>query len=197
MRKVLIALALLAAAPAAWAQDAAPATAVRAAPDADRLAAARSLMESMDAKAQIDRSMGPVMDQTMAKMVDTVITSNPGLKHKFATDPALEPKFRKVMAAMAKEMGQLMRDIGPNMVDEMAVMHARVFTLDELRGFRRFYASPEGQAYTRKTPQLMQEMATLMTDTMMPAMMERLPVITDKMKAAMVAEGLVPAEAAE
>lgn len=57
--------------------------------------------------------------------------------------------FDKVMDFLSQELSW------ESLKDEFADLYADLFTKEELRGLIEFYESPVGQAFTKKTPELM------------------------------------------
>jgi uncharacterized protein len=111
----------------------APAAAQPEAPSAERIAAARTLLEVMD--------MRTLTEQSIETMLKVQLESAPQLR-----------QFEGVMRTFfAKYLGW------DAMSEAHARSYARVFTVQELNDLIAFYRTPTGQKLSRVSPELMRE----------------------------------------
>ena len=110
-----------------------------AAPDADRLAAAKELMVVTGSARQFDAFM-----PLMLKQLEVTFT-----------------RMRPDQEATIKEVFHLMTDRfisrKQELIDEIAVVYASRFTLEELNGVAAFYKSPLGLKFVEAQPELMKQ----------------------------------------
>jgi len=122
----------------AHAQDAAPA-----APDAERVAAARDLMEVTGVTKQMD-GMVEAMTRGFAKGAKSD-TSEQG---------------RQLTAEFEENMKKFLA-YKDEMLNDFAVLYAENFTAEEMKTVADFYRSGAGAKFIAKTPELMQKGATI------------------------------------
>ncbi|MEO7496191.1 MAG: DUF2059 domain-containing protein [Massilia sp.] len=180
MKKYIAAFATvltLASAPVLAQQAAAaatPASAPAAAPvDPAIRAAVRSLFASMKYRDVMQASMQQIVQTLPAQMRNAssqMINNNANLDAAAKQDALakLDAKIPQMVAAMSK----LLTD--PTLIDEMLSeiepLYARNFTLAEINGLAKFYATPLGQKMLGTMPKLMGESMTLGQKIMAPRM---------------------------
>ena len=150
-------LALLALAPAAFAQT-----------DPAKLAVAREVITAM----QVD------------KMFDGMIAQMKQMSAQMAVLPpdATETQ-RQAAAAMQDKVMELSMGMVKDMVGKMDVIYADVYTLPELNAMKAFFMSPEGRSMNAKQPQVMAKMMPLMQE-MQSELMPKIQKIVGEAKAA-------------
>ena len=111
--------------------------------DAARIEAAKSLMNSMGATNSFESVVGLMGNQIIGMMVKQ--------------QPAKEVQIRKIMGAVLEEM-VISKD---NVIDKVAVIYAREFTVDEMNKVSTFYQTPVGKKMVAKLPVIMKESMTI------------------------------------
>jgi hypothetical protein len=202
MKSLLMAAALLVAPVAAMAQ----APDAPAAPSAERIAAARPVIDQIWPLGTYRR----MMDGTMSKMMDSMMESMMGMRAsdmiggmdpsgKAARDAGdatmaqmaekADPHFRERMKitfdVMMGAMVPLMEQVEPTVRQNMTSIYARNFTAEQLGDMSRFFATPSGRAYAEKSmlmftePEMIQGMQAFV-----PEFMKAMPGIMKKVEAA-------------
>jgi hypothetical protein len=113
--------------------------------DPDAVREARGLLE----RAGIDELDRQHMTAVSTQLMSTVQSIDAG-KDK-----------DKLMAEFARLAGKQIEARLPKYAEEVALIYARTFTLDELKQLNAFYDSPLGQKLLGKTPLLFKESADL------------------------------------
>jgi hypothetical protein len=146
----LITAIVVAAAPA----NAAP---VKSAPaarpvDAATLAAATRLVEQLDVRGQLQRSlMGNVAAMRSGAAIRSMLAQQPGFIGAYQANRArFDPALKKAGAIQADVSEKIIRENTPAAVKEAALAYARNYTLAELQGLSAFYRTPLGQAFNAK-----------------------------------------------
>jgi hypothetical protein len=171
MKKLLAALTLstIFAAPASFAQSAAPSTA--AAADPSSVAAAHEFFDAMNFRnvakgmmAQMSQAMPGAVAQGAAASID----NNPKLSA--AQKKAAHDKLNQEMPKLASMMQEIFSDpaIIDDMVRETEALYARHFTAAELNEMAAFYRTPVGTKMLTLMPQLMSESMQIGQRVVMP-----------------------------
>jgi hypothetical protein len=191
VRTIFIWLTLAGAAPAV-AQEAAPATAPAARPDAidpARLALARTAVDGVWPVGTYERmmrgTMGEMMDGMMAAMFDMklgdmvpadVATKDPGLARQTMReamakeDPHFLERMRIMNRVMFEEMIPMMNRIEPGVREGLSRAYARKFTSAQLEDINRFLATATGRVYGPEAmlafmdPEVMSQISKLSPD---------------------------------
>ncbi|HMK81772.1 MAG TPA: DUF2059 domain-containing protein [Xanthobacteraceae bacterium] len=108
-------------------------------PPADARAAAKELIEAMQATDQLKKMMPLIMQQ----LKPAIVQNRPEVEKDF--DAALP----MVLEAMNARMGEF--------AESIAAIYAFNFTADELRQVTAFYRSPVGQKFVAKLPAITQQ----------------------------------------
>ncbi len=185
MRRIALAMALLAAAPAAAQTAPVPAQA-QAAVDPARLALADRAVAVLVPEGVYLRMMRNQFPQMMDAMLANFETAMPGGREKArAADPAFDERMRIMTRVMADEMAPLMARMEPSLRKGMARSLAQRFTAPQLTDLNAFFATPTGKAFGEQflslfaDPEIMGEMMK-----MAPVMMQEMPAIMKKVEAA-------------
>jgi hypothetical protein len=211
--KILIALAVAAAAAPALAQPAAPVApppavappaAMPAPVDPARLAVARQTADYVWPLGTYQRMMsGPMMDGLIQSILSMKLSDimPPGMagakgvdpKDANATlndmvgkgDPYFQERIRVATRVIATEMAPVFATIEPAMRDGLAHAYARRFTVEQLNEMNRFFATPVGRAYASESMLIMMDPDVIqnMIKTA-PALMQAMPQISAKLEAA-------------
>jgi hypothetical protein len=128
-RLLIIACLLLLSASATRAQTPAP----------DAVAAARSLVTTMK-----------LADQYKALLPAILLGLRPALTQD-------RPELERDYDAMMPTIADAFTPYYSTMVDNMAIVYAKNFTVDELRGIEAFYRQPAGQKLLEKAPAMAQQ----------------------------------------
>ena len=128
-RLLIIACLLLLSASATPAQTPAP----------DAVAAARSLVTTMK-----------LADQYKALLPAILLGLRPALTQD-------RPELERDYDAMMPTIADAFTPYYSTMVDNMAIVYAKNFTVDELRGIETFYRQPAGQKLLEKAPAMAQQ----------------------------------------
>ena len=162
-RAKLLALPLvLAAAPLAAQQaqpvtDTVPAsTPVASTPTPARLAAATRLMESTypvgERDAYFEQLARPLMDNLVQG-----ITADPEFQTELEQTAGAKPLFDRFVADVKQLAIDSMRETMPETMAAMTKAYARLFSVEELDGMTRFFATPVGRAYLARLPDVMRD----------------------------------------
>src|SRR5215831_13401773 len=117
-----------------------PAAAQTASPDA--VAAARELVVVMRAAEQFKTILPLIMRQ----LKPAIVQGRPEVERDF---DAMLPVLQEIMGAQNEQITKL--------VDDIAMIYARNFTVDEMRRVTAFYREPVGQKFLDKMPVITQE----------------------------------------
>ena len=117
-----------------------PAAAQTASPDA--VAAARELVVVMRAGEQFKTILPIIMQQ----LKPAIVQGRPEVARDF---DAMMPVLMEIMNAQSEPVARLLEDI--------AMVYARNFTVDEMRRVTAFYREPVGQKFLDKMPVITQE----------------------------------------
>ncbi len=136
--------------------------------DQSQIDAAKELMELMN----LDQVIQQSYDQTLPRLAG--MADQMGLTEE--ERPTFEKYMEKMVVAMKEEMSW------EKMEPHVLKAYVEVYTEEELRELSAFYASPIGQKFITKMPELMQ--ATMrMTQEMMQDFMPRMQEIQKEMQA--------------
>ncbi len=127
------------------------------------IADAKAVLDTMHFSEMMDKTLAGVKKQQM-KMVD-------GMMAQFG---GMGANKEDVVAFQKKLINEMMSAVtGDDMKEDVAKVYADVFTKEQLQELGNFYASPLGQAFSDKQP----ELAEKMNAVMMPRMMAVMPKI--------------------
>ena len=146
----LAALGLLVSSAPALAQSApapAPAPAAPEAVDPERLALAREMTQVIDVKTAMRGMFGGMAN---------------AMKLPESATPDQRERFKQHFASM----GAGIEAVTPELLEGMAELYAKTFTVQEMRDALAFYHSPSGQAMLAKQPAVMRELGPLMIGLM-------------------------------
>jgi hypothetical protein len=158
-----------------------------AAPDPVRLAAARTIIDTMMPPAQRDDMLERMARPMMENMRSTMMSSP-----MFAPDKGANPKMVALMDSFTKDMFEreivLMKAEAPALFDAMARAYARRFSLADLKAIGAFFETPAGRTYAAQAPTIMTDPDVLsaqrnLITKSMAAMQDRLAEFTEKMAA--------------
>jgi hypothetical protein len=215
MRKVAVCLALCLASPAlADGVSSVPVVApvaTAAAPDPARLAAARVLALKLVPpgiyRRLLQGALGPLIDQMMGQMADMPVKklmegfgvsdealaklgSASSRQIMTIVDPAFEERMHLVMKAMMGGMADTFDSMEPDIREAFAEAYAGSFDVAQLDQLNTFFATPTGAVFATRSLTLMSDPAVVRRmQTLMPAIMQRLP---DIMKQAQTATAGLP-----
>jgi len=184
---MVLALTLASIGPAA-AQVPVPASAVVAAPDPARLAAARELIEAMRLRDRLRLMTGPMMNQMMQGAIAGMAGGSPQFAANRAADPYFDERMRRVTKIVSSEVAANFAQMMPDLMETYSAAYARVYTVTELKAQTEFYRSPVGQTVAAKTPDVMAAATGDMMKTLLPrvaAMAERMKALGPKIEAAL------------
>jgi hypothetical protein len=100
-------------------------------------------------------------------------------------DPYFEERQKLTMSAVMQEMGGVMATMEPEMRAGMAEAYARRFNAQQLTELDAFFSTPTGSAYASEQMTLMMDPAIMnRMQAMLPKLMEAMPAIMAKAKAA-------------
>ncbi len=163
----VIALALLfAPTTAIGATPAQVAAASVAVPEADRLAAARRVVDAVFPAAQREQMVASMVASTNA-MVEQGLARQPELAKLIEREPRARPILdRFVKKQQARSVQRLQAGI-PGMIEAMGRAYARRFTVTQLGEMQAFFETPTGRVYVMQS-------ATIMADPDITAWQSRL-----------------------
>jgi uncharacterized protein len=148
MRALLLAAALVATPLAAQAPVA---------PDATTLAAARDLMTATDIQGQ--------MKALMPRMAEAAGTQ---LRQMFADNKMPDGLQQQMTAAIQANMASMQDVMTPQVIDQMAMVYARHFSVDELKRLTVLMRDPVMTRYRAEMPNMMGEIMPIMFEAMKP-----------------------------
>ncbi len=177
---ILIALAVIGAAPALAQQ---PAEAIVEVPAVDpaRLTVARALLETLMPASKRDAMIDGMMQGMMANMAQGM-TNSPQFKNEIAREPRARAIFDRFFARQQATTLSMLKTNMPGMIEAMAHAYARRFTVGQMGEMQAFFATPTGRVYMEQATTIMSDpdvarwQRDLMTSTMkrMPTEMEAL-----------------------
>ena len=162
MIRIITIAALVAAAPAVHAQEAAPA------PEA--LTAAAELVSALDIKAQMRAGMAASLaDVRSGAALSRQLEQNPAFRMARAQNPQkFEAVMQRVGALQASATEAVMTEMEPVAIQAAMMSYARHFTAKELRDLAKFYRTPLGQSLRDKQPAVLADSAALTQNQVMP-----------------------------
>ena len=139
--------------------------------DAQTTAAAKKLLEVMDARqamlgsfAEMEKAMPAMMRAQAASMIQNDVSLSAGQKRDAMA------KVDKVLPGVAQALNQMFHD--PALVDEMLAemvpLYANNFTAAEIRELTAFYATPLGRKMMTMMPKLSAESMALSQKIVLP-----------------------------
>ena len=139
--------------------------------DAQTTAAAKKLLEVMDARqamlgsfAEMEKAMPAMMRAQAASMIQNDASLSAGQKRDAMA------KVHKVLTCVAQALNQMFHD--PALVDEMLAemvpLYANNFTAAEIRELTAFYATPLGRKMMTMMPKLSAESMALSQKIVLP-----------------------------
>jgi uncharacterized protein len=111
-------------------------------PSPDAVAAARELVVVMRAAEQFKTILPLIMRQ----LKPAIVQGRPEVERDF---DAMIPVLNEIMGAQSEPIAKL--------VDDIAMIYARNFTVEEMRRVTAFYREPVGQKFLDKMPVITQE----------------------------------------
>ncbi|HEX8445975.1 MAG TPA: DUF2059 domain-containing protein [Sphingomonas sp.] len=206
MISILLAAALAAPAPAQTVAVPPPVAAQPAAIDPARLTAATRIIGRVwplgTYRRMMDGMMDRIMESTMASMYAMPVRDMAGMggasadaqkalgnktmgETIAAADPAFRERMKITTKVMTDEMVGMMSAVEPQVQTALARAYATRFTLAQLDDLDRFFATPTGAVYAREAMMLYTdpEMIKAM-QAFVPTLMQRMPAIMEKVKAA-------------
>lgn len=174
--------------------------------DADRLAAARPVVDKLwplgTYRRMMDGTLSKMMDQMLSSMYDMPASDFLGgfdksgeaakaadgksMGELAATgDPHFRERMKLTMDAMFKEMIPLFEKVEPQVRASLANIYARRFTVAQLGDMNAFFATPTGKAYAEQSmlvytdPEMIGAMQSFA-----PEMLRAMPEIMKKAEAA-------------
>lgn len=156
MLRSLAAVVMLAALSPPVAAHAQAAPSAVAAPDPERLAVAKMLIERFmpaDRRdAMVEQMVRPMMENAREAMFsgqlfESIRADDPKLRATI--DDFMKQEFEHSIASTKAAM--------PRLADAMARAYARRFTLDQLQALHTFFETPAGRAYAERAPSLMSD----------------------------------------
>jgi len=139
MRSTILALILATIFAAIFAANPAHAQSVSAAPSTESLAAARELVQV----AKSTDNFKLVLPAILQSLKQAVVQNRPEMEKQYE---AMVPLFNQAAAQRLNEM-----------VDTVATIYARNFSVDELHDITAFFRSPTGQKYLERLPTITQQ----------------------------------------
>lgn len=122
-------------------------------------------------------------DQAIEQAYDQIYAQMSGMAEQLGVSEEQRPMFERYMVKMTDIMTEEMS--WAKMEPHMIKMYVSVYTEEELREFNAFYASPAGQKYVAKMPELtaasmelMQEIVVGMSPRLQEIQMEMIAEIT-------------------
>jgi hypothetical protein len=157
MKRMILAVALIAATPAlAQAPAMAPATAEPAPVDPVRLVAAKAVIDQIMPPATREQMIEAMIAPTLATISQTV-TNDPKMAELLGEDSKAQASFTRFMERQnARTMSDLRREL-PAMVEAMSRAYARRFDERQLKEISAFFATPTGKTYLEQSPGIMSD----------------------------------------
>ena len=178
IRQVLIAAALAATPVAVTAQTPAPA--------ATTTAKAHELLTVMHADELTRKTLDTQMQAMTGGLAERLL-ANTQLPAQVAHDPEFQAIMQRFLDRVAAQTTTAFKANLPKLMDTMAGIYARNFTVPQMDDMIAFYRTPTGQALLERMPTVTAEAATAGRDlTMGPAMkaaQEALPQFMSELKA--------------
>lgn len=150
----LLPLAILLGSPAGAQQPAS--SAVVEAPAADRIAAAKKLMDVLMPAQRREAMVTQMMAATMQNMIAGMRNSTQ-FNAMFEGNAEVQPVLERFFAHQQEATTQRLRTSFPGMMDAMTRAYARRFTVPQMGEMQAFFETPTGQIY-------MDQAATIMSD---------------------------------
>lgn len=174
------------------------------APAADRLAAAKPVIDRIwplgTYRRMMDGTLSKMMDQMMASMMgmragDMVGSVDPKAARKAGdatvgelaaqADPHFRERMKITMDTMMGAMIPLMEKMEPRVRENMVRIYARNFTANQLADMQAFFSTPTGAAYAEKSMLLFMEPEMVESmQAFVPEFMQAMPGIMKKVEAA-------------
>ena len=134
----------------------APTTPVANNPVPDRLAAATRLMETTypvgAREAYFEQLARPLMDNLVQGL-----TADPEFQMELEQTAGAKPLFDRFVADVKQLAMDSMRETMPETMAAMTNAYARLFSVEELDGMTRFFATPVGRVYLARLPDVMRD----------------------------------------
>lgn len=142
--------------------------------DQIRLTAADELMAAMRMEEQIARMLGPMIEQTQLKLIDSITKSSPKLAADRAQDPYFDERMRRISKVVGTAVNDFMTTAAPSFVRAYAAAHAQYMTVDELSATTAFFRTSAGQSYASHTAEIAAAASAGMVGEFTPAMVKRM-----------------------
>lgn len=168
MKKIVALLA------AALAFSCVPAAAQTGAPTAESAAAAKQLMDAINARSLMQASMQHMTQQLpdMLRAMTGSVMESKGKGLSAADRKAMQAELEKILPGMMASMQKIFGD--PALLDELeretTAIYARNYTVEEMRELLAFYRSPVGAKMLATMPKVMQESMMASQKIIMPRM---------------------------
>ena len=125
-------------------------------PAPERLAAATRLMEATypvgERDAYFEQLARPLMDNLVQG-----VTADPEFQTELEQTAGAKPLFDRFVADVKQLSIDSMRETMPETMTAMTKAYARLFSVEELDGMTRFFATPTGRAYLARLPDVMRD----------------------------------------
>lgn len=125
-------------------------------PAPERLAAATRLMEATypvgERDAYFEQLARPLMDNLVQG-----VTADPEFQTELEQTAGAKPLFDRFVADVKQLSIDSMRETMPETMTAMTKAYARIFSVEELDGMTRFFATPTGRAYLARLPDVMRD----------------------------------------
>ncbi|MBN9787315.1 hypothetical protein DMP17_01725 [Pseudonocardia sp. TMWB2A] len=125
-------------------------------PAPDRLAAATRLMDTTypvgERDAYFEQLARPLMDNLVQGL-----TADPEFQTQLEQTAGAKPLFDRFVADVKQLAIDSMRETMPETMTAMTNAYARLFSVEELDGMTRFFATPVGRAYLARLPDVMRD----------------------------------------
>lgn len=168
MKKILALLA------AALAFSSVPAAAQTDAPSPEAAAAAKEMMDAINARGMMQASMQHMtiqLPEMLRAMTGSVMEAK-GKGLSADQKKAMQADLEKAMPGMMASMQKLFGD--PTLLDDLeretTAIYARNYTVDEMRQLLAFYRSPVGAKMLATMPKVMQESMAISQKIIVPRM---------------------------
>lgn len=122
--------------------------------DADSVAAAHTLVDTLLPLASREAMMTSMADALFSRIIES-ISEKAERDGMFARDARVKPAFERFTERVRARSLSSMRENLPAMIAVMERAYARRFTISEMGEMNTFFSSPAGQAYIRGSATIM------------------------------------------
>lgn len=129
--------------------------------DPTALAAATVLVQQLDVRGQVMRSMAQTIQvMRSGAAMRSMLAQQPGFIPAYQANKArFDPALQKAGAIQAEIAEKVVRANVDQVVAEAARIYARSFSAAELKGLSDFYRTPLGQALNQRSPRVSAEVS--------------------------------------